>query len=60
MLLEDLGEPYEVREGAREAVDLVDQDALDQPGLDVGNKLLQRGSLEIPTRESTVVVISRQ
>ena len=54
--VEHLDQLREVHQRARQPVDLVDHDDVDQPLLDVGEELPQRRPLQGPAREAAVVV----
>ena len=56
MLLEGLHQAGEVEQGAAEAIDLVDDDAVDLAGLDVGHEALQGGPVHVAAGEAAVVV----
>jgi len=54
--VEDLYQLREVHQRPAEAVDLVDHDHVDQPGLDVGDQLLERRPVQRAAGEAAVVV----
>ena len=56
MLLEGLHEACEVEQGAAEAIDFVDDHAIDLAGLDVGQEALQGGPVHVAAGEAAVVV----
>ncbi len=56
VLVQDLHDPGEIEERPGQPVDLVDNDAVDAPRLDVGHQPPQRGPVHVPAREPTVVV----
>jgi hypothetical protein len=56
VLFKDLDQLGEVHQGAGQAVDLVDHDAVDLAGLDVGQQALQGGPLQGTAGEAAVVV----
>ncbi len=56
MLVEDLHDPGEVEQGPGQAVDLVDDHAVDPPRLDVGHEPLQRRPVHVAAGEAAVVV----
>ena len=56
VLLEGLHEACEVEQGAAEAIDLVDDHAVDLAGLDVGHEALQGGPVHVAAGEAAVVV----
>ena len=56
MLLERLHHLGEVEQRATEAIDLVDDDAVDLAGLDVGQQALQGRSFHVAAGEAAVVV----
>ena len=58
--LEHVDQLGEVRQRAAEAVDLVDHDDVDQPGLDVAQQPLQRRPLQRAARDPAVVVVVGQ
>ncbi len=58
--VEDLDQLREIHQRAAEAVDLVDHDDVDQPVLDVGDQLLQRGAVQRAAGEAAVVVAVAQ
>ena len=55
--LEHLDQLGEIRQRAAEAVDLVDHDDVDQPGLDVEKQPLERRPLQRAARDPAVVVV---
>ena len=58
--LEHIDQLGEIRQRAAEAVDLVDHDHVDQPGLDVAQQPLQRRALQRAARDPAVVVVVGQ
>ena len=46
-----------VHQRARQAVDLVDHDHVDQPVLDVGEQLLQAGAFQRAARDAAIVIL---
>ena len=60
VLLERLDQLGEVHQRAAEPVDLVDDDDVDQPGLDVAQQALQRRPLQRAARDAAIVVLVRQ
>src|SRR5436305_2469333 len=57
MLVEQLDQLGEVRERPGQPVDLVDHDDVDLTGPDLGQELLQGGTLERGTREGAIVIV---
>ncbi|KRH78602.1 hypothetical protein FERRO_15930 [Ferrovum sp. JA12] len=55
--LEHLDHLGEVREAARQAVDLVDDDHIDLAGLDVGHQSSQRWAFHVAAREGRIIVV---
>jgi hypothetical protein len=55
--VEDLDDLREIREGAREAVDLVDDDGVDLASLDIRQEPLESWPLERAARDPAVVVV---
>lgn len=60
LAVEELHEPREVHQRTAEAVHLVDHDAVDLPGLDIGHQALERRALDVPAGEPAVVVFLGQ
>jgi len=60
MLVEQLHHAGEIQEGTAEPIHLVDHDAIDLPGLDIGEQALKSGTLHIAAGETAVVVPRRQ
>jgi hypothetical protein len=58
--LEHVDQLGEVGERARQAVDLVDYDHVDQSGLDVAQQPIERRSLQRPARDPAIVVMIGQ
>ena len=58
--LERLDQLGEVHQRAAEPVDLVDDDDVDQPGLDVAQQALQRRPLQRAARDAAIVVLVGQ
>ena len=56
MFFEHAHHPREVHERPTEAIDLVDDNAVDLACRDVGEEPLQRGTFHVPAGESAVVV----
>jgi hypothetical protein len=56
LLLEDLHHAREVEERAAQAIDLVDDVAVDLPRIDVLKQALDRRAVHVAAREATVVV----
>ena len=54
--VEELDEPGKVGERAGQPVDLVDDHDVDPAGPDIGEQALQRGALQIATREPAIVI----
>jgi hypothetical protein len=57
--VEHLDQLGEVHQRAAEPVDLVDHDDVDQPGLDVAQQALQRGSVQRAAGDAAVVIAVR-
>ena len=60
MSIEDLDHLGEIGERAGQPVDLVDDDDVDPPGLDVGKQALQRRALQGGARDAAIVVTGGQ
>ncbi len=60
MAVEDLDHLGEIRQRARQPVDLVDHDHIDPAVCHIGQKPLQRRSLHAPAREAAIVISFRQ
>ena len=58
--LEHLDQLGEIRQRAAEAIDLVDHDDVDQPGLDVAQQPLERRPFQRAARDPAVVVVVGQ
>ena len=60
MPLEHIDELREISQRAREPVDLVDDDDIDQPGLDVAQQTLERRPLQRAAGDPAVVIVIGQ
>ena len=59
--VEEFNQPGKIGERAGQPIDLVDNDNVESAGPDIGEQLLQRGSLHRATREPAIVIaVSRQ
>ena len=56
MPVEDLDEPGKIRQCPGQPVDLVDDDDVDPPGLDVGEQALQRRARQRRAGDAAIVV----
>jgi hypothetical protein len=57
MHVEDLDQFGEVGEGARQPIDLIDDDHVDPSGLNVGKQFMQRRPVHRPAGIAAVVVV---
>jgi hypothetical protein len=59
MRIEELNKLGKVSQRAGEAIDFVDDDDIDLARTNVGQKLLQAGTLHRPAREATIIIRAR-
>ena len=60
LLVEEVNHLHEVQQRAGQPVDLVDDDHIDLPGVDVRQQAAQPRTLHVPARETTIVIAIRQ
>ena len=60
MLIQRLHQPGKVEQAPGKPIHLVDHDAVDLPGLDVGEEALQGRTLHVSARVASIVVAVRQ
>jgi hypothetical protein len=56
--VEEVGQPDEIEQGARQPVELIDEHDVDQPSLDIAKQLLESRTMRIGTGTATVVVMT--